>query len=417
MNDPDSKTLSELKAEVARLQLEVTHLQQSETRLREMGNNIALGLYRRTCGALGVILSANPAMARLFGYDDPGQLINVPIRSLYWEPEECDQFSEEVFDHGDVIRQELKMKHKAGSPIWVTVTTTMICDQNDKPEFFDGILEDITARKTAELETTRQQQQLIQADKMATLGILVSGVAHEINNPNQFIVSHVSPLKKIWGDIQPILDRYYEQNGDFQLGGRKYSIRREQVPEMFTNIHKGAQRIKHIVRELRDYAREQPFEMRENLQINTVVDSALELLSNLIGKSTTRFSIEQGKELPLLTGDYQRLEQVVINLVQNACQALVDKTSALKVTTALDEQNRTIIVEIADEGAGISAEELQHIRDPFFTTRRQSGGTGLGLSISDSIIKKHGGTMRFKSEVGVGTTATIILPIGNREND
>ncbi|MCD4726227.1 MAG: PAS domain-containing protein [Pirellulales bacterium] len=410
MKKPE-KQISDLQAEIERLQMEVEQLRKSGVRFRAMSNNIALGLYRRTCGSAGKLILVNSAMAQLFGYDDPAELQNMPIRQLYWNPEECKTFSDEVLVHGNVIRGELKMKHKDGSPIWIKVTATIICHKSGKPQFFDGIMEDITAQKTAMQSADLQQQQLIQADKMITLGILVSGVAHEINNPNQFIVSHIAPLKKIWQDVLPILDRYYEENGDFLAGGGKFSDRREKVPEMFANVLKGSQRIRHIVEELRDYAREQPFEMKENVQINEVVDSALALLANLLKKSTTQLTVECAVALPLITGDFQRIEQVVINLLQNACQALTDNSAAIKVRTFMDEASNSVAVEIIDQGCGITAEQLQHIRDPFFTTRRETGGTGLGLSISDIIIKKHGGTLRFKSEVEVGTTATVTFPV------
>ncbi|MBL7032825.1 MAG: PAS domain S-box protein [Candidatus Delongbacteria bacterium] len=410
MIKPDSQ-IAKLQAEIERLQGEVIRFQQSEARLREMGNNIALGLYRRTCGAQGTIVNVNPALAKLFGYLHPEELEGMSMRDLYWDPEECDQFSGEVFEHGDVSRRELRMRHRDGSTRWITVTTTMILDTEGEAEFFDGIMEDITARKAAEAETARQREQLIQADKMVALGTLVSGVAHEINNPNQFIVSHISPLKKIWDDVQPILDRYFEHNGDFLVGGGKYSLRREQVPEMFASVLKGAQRIRHIVRELRDYTRQQPLAMDNNLELNAVVKSALELLANQIGKSTTNFSVNYAEGLPQITGDYQRIEQVVINLVQNACQALDDNSAAVVVSTLLDPAERSVLLQVRDEGIGIPAEDLPRIRDPFFTTRRESGGTGLGLSISETIIKKHGGTLHFASQVGVGTTVTITFPV------
>jgi polar amino acid transport system substrate-binding protein len=146
-----------------------------------------------------------------------------------------------------------------------------------------------------------------------------------------------------------------------------------------------------------------------------VIESAVALLSNMIKKSTNRFSIEYGKNIPSLKGNFQRLEQVIINLVQNACQALPDAKKGIFITVQFIEENSTVVIKVRDEGTGIPPETLLHITDPFFTTKHDSGGVGLGLSISSKIVEEHGGSIRFNSEIGAGTTAEITLPV-DREN-
>ena len=194
------------------------------------------------------------------------------------------------------------------------------------------------------------------------------------------------------------------------MGGRRYSHRRKQIPDMFANISKGSVRIKNIVTELRDYAREQPADASEIIHINSVVQSALALLANLIKKSTKHFSTQYGEAIPPLKGDYQRIEQVLINLIQNGCQALKDPQNTLTVTTYYDTALQQICAEITDTGVGIPPEDLKHILDPFFTRKRDKGGTGLGLSISSSIVQKHKGKLEFDSQVGKGTTVLLSLP-------
>jgi signal transduction histidine kinase len=130
----------------------------------------------------------------------------------------------------------------------------------------------------------------------------------------------------------------------------------------------------------------------------------------MIMKSTNHFSIEYGNPLPLFKGNFQRLEQVMINLVQNACQALPDNRKAIFVSTSYDEKKHGIVVNVEDEGTGIPSEILSHITEPFYTTKAHSGGLGLGLSISLKIVKEHGGTLTFTSESGKGTKAEIVLP-------
>jgi len=147
------------------------------------------------------------------------------------------------------------------------------------------------------------------------------------------------------------------------------------------------------------------------VDVNAVLRSAVALLSNMIMKSTNLFSIEYGKNLPVIKGNFQRFEQVIINLVQNACQALPDFRKGVFVSTSYDEKRGNIVVKVEDEGSGIPPEMLPHIVDPFYTTKSDSGGLGLGLSISSRIVKEHGGTLTFTSEPGNGTRAEIVLPI------
>ncbi len=271
--------------------------------------------------------------------------------------------------------------------------------------------QEIVKRKRAQEAERVQAQQLIQADKLMTLGILVSGVAHEINNPNQFITSHISPLQKAWEGATPILDRYYKEQGDFRISGMNYSNFRERVPGIFSNITEGSKRINNIVQELREYVRDYPSERTETFNFNNVVHSALTLTSNMVNKFTNHFSMELGQNMPLYTGHYQQIEQVIINLVQNACQALTHSNESISISTFYDGAARTINLTVTDEGVGIADSQHERVTDPFYTTKRDAGGIGLGLSISSKIIMDHGGTLRFTSGPEKGTIATISLPV------
>jgi polar amino acid transport system substrate-binding protein len=151
--------------------------------------------------------------------------------------------------------------------------------------------------------------------------------------------------------------------------------------------------------------------MTQSVNVNAVIQSAVSLLSNMIIKSTKHFSIQYGKNIPLSKGNFQRFEQVIINLIQNACQALPDTQRGILISTSFEEETNHIIVKVQDEGMGISPKALPHIMETFFTTKQDSGGLGLGLSISARIVKEHGGSLTFTSEPGRGTTAVIILPI------
>ncbi len=403
------RTLTRSRDADQRRRVAEEELLESRRRYEALTSNIPLGIYRRTCGPEGKLVMVNPALVEMFGYDSADELNEVPVTQLYFHPEQVEGFSEKLFRHREVIREELKLKKKDGTPVWVAVTATVICDEGGEAIFFDGIMEDVTEKRERAREEERRRQQLVQADKMISLGILVSGVAHEINNPNQFIVSHIAPLKKTWDDALPILDRYFEAHGDFLLGGGMYSKRRERVSEMFQRVREGTDRIKHIVDELRNYAKESPADLTASVRINDVVHSSLALLRNLIKKSAGEFFVTYGKGLPLFKGDYRQIEQVIINLVQNACQALEDGQGKISLATYRNDAGE-IVVQVNDTGCGIPEADLPRITDPFFTTKRDIGGTGLGLSISQTIVAKHGGRLAFTAEAGQGTTVKLILP-------
>jgi polar amino acid transport system substrate-binding protein len=146
-----------------------------------------------------------------------------------------------------------------------------------------------------------------------------------------------------------------------------------------------------------------------------VVGSALSLLSSMVKQSTDRFSVRTSEDLPVIRGNFQRLEQVAINLVQNACQALGDRTKGITLSTRRDRGHVVLIVE--DEGVGIAAEDLPRVMDPFFSTKQDFGGVGLGLAISSTIVKQHNGTIQFFSHPGKGTRAEVILPAESVRED
>ena len=275
----------------------------------------------------------------------------------------------------------------------------------------ESLRHEIAERERAEELTRLQQQQLIQADKMASLGILVSGVAHEINNPNNFIMLNAKILSRVWNDAMPILKKHYQESGEFALAGVPYTHAHEKIGQLISGVSEGAERIQKIVQNLRDFSRQDQGDLNQQVYINAVVETAIVIVYNLVKKTTDRFSVEYGVNLPTIPGNSQQLEQVIINLITNSCQALPDKEKYLVISTSYDESAKSIIIKVCDQGVGIPDEDLEHIIEPFFTTKRTIGGTGLGLSVSYNIVKNHGGSLKFESIYGKKTTATVSLPV------
>ena len=274
---------------------------------------------------------------------------------------------------------------------------------------------EIAERKHAEEELRLNQQQLVQADKMAALGVLVSGVAHEINNPTGLILLDLPILKRAHRDATAILEERYQEEGDFPLGGVPYSEMRAEIPRMLDEMQDGAQRIKRIVNDLKDFARRDDAGDKALVDLNEVVRTALRLVEPTIRRATNRCRIDLTDDVPPVWGNTQRIEQVVVNLVLNACQALPDMECGIAVSTRYNRTTDNAILLVRDEGVGISPEHLSRLTDPFFTTKRDSGGTGLGLSVSAGIVEEHGGQLAFDSTPGSGTTVTLSLPVARKE--
>jgi len=311
---------------------------------------------------------------------------------------------------------ETELTTAAGAQIPVEVTLVLLNDDDLALQFFITA-RDITEKKTAEKQARIHHEQLFQADKMATLGTLVSGVAHEINNPVTSIMLNATILQKAWHAVLPILDRHRQGVGDFKVGGMTFSVLQDRMPLLLESVADGARRVKVIVEDLKDFSRQSPPQMHDRIDINLIVNKAIGLLGNLIKQSTRRFESDFGRDIPIFMGNAQKIEQVFINLIVNACQSLPDRDRGVRIATACDQVENRIVIQVSDEGCGIPEESLQRIRDPFFTTKREAGGTGLGLAIVDRIVRDHGGQISFDSTVGQGTTARVLLPLEKIESN
>ncbi|MFC1607146.1 ATP-binding protein [Candidatus Latescibacterota bacterium] len=405
--------ITELRKEYQEIQRINIELQQSEERYRLFVQNFQGIAYQ--CDKQFKPILLHGTVDNLTGYNAKDFTSGIIEWGNILYPEDLSGYRDEnkklLSDMNFSCIREYRILHKNGEKRWVREIAHNICDESGNLKMVQGAVYDITDYVKAKKISDLRQQQLIQADKMASLGILVSGVAHEINNPNQYIMSNISILHNIWGKIEPILENYYKENGDFSIMNMSYHDLRENIEPLFSGILDGSDRIKTIVQELRDFARQGSDDMTEDVEINSVVKSAQILLSNMIKKSTGNFNVSLGEKIPLFKGNYRRLEQVVINLIQNACQAISDKEKSIMVITSYDKETGCVVLEVHDEGVGIHDNDIQNITDPFYTTKRDSGGTGLGLSISSAIINDQGGSLTFSSIPGKGTNAKVLLPV------
>jgi C4-dicarboxylate-specific signal transduction histidine kinase len=180
---------------------------------------------------------------------------------------------------------------------------------------------------------------------------------------------------------------------------------------LLNSVVEGAHRINAIVIGLKNFARDEKTCLDLPVDINKVIEAALAMIHNQIRKHTEKFQSFLGDKLPPVTGSFQQLEQVVVNLVMNALQALRNRSEGVIISSSFASDRDEVTIEVKDEGVGISEDTLQVIFDPFFTTKLETGGTGLGLSICFSIVKDHGGIIECKSEPGSGSVFLVRIPV------
>ena len=309
------------------------------------------------------------------------------------------------FDHGGKIKE---------------LTVWPAYDDNNRLDSFALMEKDITENIRA-LELHRRfqdssectDQQMHHASTLINLGTLVAGVAHEISNPNAFITTNAPLLERLWGDLLEAFDHRI-QDPEPMAGGLTALEIKETVPKLLRGITDGARRIDTIVKSLRSFSRPDPHAAFVPVCLNSVIQTALVFLTNEIQKATQHFYTRLDKAPAPITGIPQRLEQVVINLVLNACQALTRKEQQIILETQTRRDTKTgkseVILKVTDQGCGIDHPTLERIFDPFFTTKAAIKGTGLGLTITEKIVKEHHGWIAFESQPGAGTSVIVGFP-------
>jgi len=259
-------------------------------------------------------------------------------------------------------------------------------------------------------EKKRLEKEALQSGRLAALGQLSAGIAHEINNPNALIVHNSGILNEIFPAILPILDDWFEQHGEFTLGRMPYSRIREELPRLANEISLSSHRIKSIVEDLKQFVLNAHNEKEESVDLHQVAAQAIHLVQKTAGGNTCVFQEHDAEALPPVKGDFRQLEQVVVNLLVNAIQSTSDNRKKISIKVWHNTDSGMNVIAVSDQGTGITEENLARITEPFFTTKRDQGGTGLGLSICTRIVKDHDGTLDISSVPGQGTIAQVLLP-------
>ena len=309
-------------------------------------------------------------------------------------------------------------------------TTTVVWEQRPAALSF---LRDISELKRADEEKKRIEAQLLQSEKMASIGQLAAGVAHEINNPTGFVSSNLKTLSDYIKDLSDLTRAYRkliaELNENTAIGGHAPEVTEQvqritdledevdigfilkDILELIEESREGTERIKNIIQDLKDFAH--PGEDKPKFaDINKNLNSTVNVVWNEI-KYKAEVTRDYG-DLPEVHCYPQMLNQVFMNLLVNAAQAIKER-GEIRIKTRAD--NGYVEIKISDTGSGIPQEHLSKIFNPFFTTKEVGKGTGLGLNVAYNIIKKHHGMIDVESTVGAGTTFTVKIPVTSDISD
>ncbi len=270
----------------------------------------------------------------------------------------------------------------------------------------------VGAMETIQDITDRSQllNQLYQAQKMEALGALIAGVAHEINNPINLIMYNIPLLEKIWQDVLPVLNDQAVLSPHRKYGGLRTDFINNHLMQLISDMDMAAKRVATIVTGLKSFSRFSTQSEKIPLQINLAVENAIRLSQSTLRKQNVEIDLDLECDLPTLSGNLQNIEQVILNLIINAAQAIEHDCGKIRISTRLQPQGGDIRISVSDNGKGVNPAIAGKLFDPFITDKQEKGGTGLGLSVSYNLIKSHGGSISFESRQGKGATFHVLLP-------
>lgn len=362
-------------------------LRESEARYRGLVNHATYGIYWVTLG--GEILHANPALVNMLGYDSEGELLRISSsQELYIDPAALEKLRSEYEAKGKADGR-VEWKCKNGKIIAVDLHGRRIPSMGDRKDCVEVMVEDVTERLALE-------KQLAQSQKFEAIGQLAGGIAHDFNNMIGAIIG--------WADL-----------------GMEETEGGTRLHRHFEKVRQQADRAASLTRQLLAFARRQVLEPR-SMDLNQTITETLSLLEKVIG-SNIEIKTKLARDLPVVRADPTQIEQVVMNLCINARDAMPEGGALLIETqkVSFDQQfcdaqpfarpGHYCMVCITDTGTGMDAATLDRIFEPFFTTKEMGKGTGLGLATVYGIVRQHGGFSHVYSEVGVGTTFRVYLPM------
>jgi two-component system, cell cycle sensor histidine kinase and response regulator CckA len=390
-----SRTVASLLDITERKRLEEA-LARAEEKYRSIFENAIEGIFQTSCD--GRLLSANPALARLLGYDSPEEMISTLTdisQQVYVNSERRAELLRLIEEWGSVQEFEAQFFRRDKSTAWVALNVRAVGDKNGKVAYLEGTVQDITDRKLLE-------SQLLQAQKMEAIGTLAGGIAHDFNNILAAILGYTELTK-----------------------GR---LQQKELHGYLERVLQACDRAKKLVAQILTFSRQADQE-RKPLDARLLINETLKLLRAIL-PSTIEIRQKIASEVHAVLADPTQIHQVLINLCTNAAYAMRENGGSLEISLDNVELTEKITpfhsdltpgpyvkLTVGDTGTGIEPEVIHRIFDPFFTTKRQGEGTGLGLSMVHGILSRYGGTVTVESEPGAGSIFSVYLPATGQDKE
>lgn len=401
-------------------------LREAEQKYRGIFDNAIIGMFQST--PEGRFLSVNPAMAKIFGYESPEEMITLVTdiaRQCYCNSERRREFLALMHNFGGVHNLDGEAIRKDGRTIWVSLSVRATYREGVLIRY-EGMCEDITERNLL-------RAQLLQAQKLESVGQLAAGIAHEINTPTQYIGDNVRFLRDSFTDIATLLGQYRSmisaardnppaseslRAAEAELERVDIGFLLEEIPRALDQTLEGVSRVATLVIAMKEFSHPGTKE-KIPVDLNHAIESTITVARNewkYVAEMETNFD----HSLPLIPCLPADFNQVILNLIVNAAHAIADVVERDgggkgKITVETHNYPEWAEIRIQDTGTGIPEKIRTRIFDPFFTTKEIGKGTGQGLAIARSVVvDKHGGTLHFETEVGHGTTFVIHLPLDGK---
>lgn len=392
-------------------------LRKSEGKYRELVEKASSIIMRLDSdGRIAFINEFTEAFFGYHSYEILGRsVLGTLIPPVDSEGREMAPLLREVLVHPEShTRLETEVLLRDGDRAWVVWTNRTILTPEGKPDGVLAVGTDVTDQRRAGIsditERRALQKQLLHREKLASLGLLVSGITHEINNPNTFISFNLPILRDYLSALMPIFDEYASQHPDLRFFYMPYPRFRADLFKLLDNMEHGTSRISGIVSSLKNFLRKRDGSELQRTDISSLIEQIVSISQPEIRKKVKSFHVIVPGGLPEITTDPEAVQQVVLNLLINAAQACEKPDSEVTLRVgrlAVDE--RSLFIEVRDNGKGMDDAVKRRIFDPFFTTKGSVSGTGLGLYICYNLLQNLGGQIEVDSTPGQGSTFRVIL--------
>ncbi|MCD6335602.1 MAG: response regulator [Candidatus Latescibacteria bacterium] len=419
---------SRLASRVRELEEAFSRIRRTENELRFLSSAVEQSSEGITIADLeGKLLFVNQAWSQMHGYETRDELIGRHFKIFHTQEQlvkYVTPFNQKVMDE-ESHTGEVGHIRKDGTPFSTLTTTTLLKDETGKPIAMIGIARDNTERK-------RLEGQLAQEQKLASVGQLAAGIAHEINTPIQYVGDNTRFFQESFNDISNVLEKYHrlleatkagavpqelveEMETAFEEADIAFLL--EEIPTAIEQSLEGVDRVTKIVQAMRAFAHPGVSE-KTSIDLNKAIESTITVARNE-WKYVAEMETDFDSDLPLVPCLPDEFNQVILNIVLNAACAIADIVGDGSegkgiITVSTRRKDDWAEIRIHDTGTGIPERVRSKVFDPFFTTKEVGKGTGQGLAIAHNVVvQKHGGTITFETETGKGTTFIIRLPIEN----